>query len=597
MAASQEVSDGNRKRKKHDGTAAPSNRRKRPSAMREATVKMCLKKHLQMHSVLPVIDAVVDNVSRRCHRASLLLNHYVIHCLEQGDDPSIDVSDQMLYFTALTVDGIGQKYPALRAFWSARRKLYEDIPRIEGTTRPINSAARGMKTVFCNYLWMTFNQRIKTLFRSADQEDQEERPPPLDTRALKSLIWRVRNMPRYVSSLAFQARNAPVAHEVLAAASFLGEAEITDKWLVTNASRTLRFLYTLLAMTVHRGAKAFTILPVMSIRRHHISIDGGALRDLLVSAGELPSSVTQTDFLALRDDYFRAVFRVRDTWHLGNEVKTDGVSLCVNVWRRVSEPLGEARLIEMYGDCEEYHATDPGEKNLAAVVHAVSGQQVSRCRLTSKQLAVESHAARNLAVRKRYDEAIKDVMNVMANETLKTHRADAIQRYLEKKARHYPRLWEHHAALKTSAWRMDTYIHRWSCVDRFWHKATCGNRYRPLMKYGAASVSSTGIRGRRAGPSKLVRKACAKHFSVVDVDEYMTTKRCCDCHETTVAVGQRFVGPLNRNQRTRWWNETRGLRRCRSNECRGSPLKSRDYAASWNIGIVWPERPLAFRRG
>ena len=558
---------------------------------------MCLKKHLELHTLLPVIDGMVDNVSRRSHRASLLLNHYAISCLESGEYPVIDVGDQMLYYTALNIDGQGNKYPELRRFYQEHRALYEDIPRVKGIGCPLNSAARAMKTVFSNYLWMTFNQRIITLFRCADRV--EKRRFPLDRKALKSLVWRTRNMQQYVSSLAFQERHIEVADEVSRAASVLGDEEITDDWIAKNTLSVMRFLYSIMTATTRRGGKLFTILPVYGIKRHHIVIDGSALRDIMVSAGEIASSVTKKDFLSLRDDYFRAVFRVRKSWQLGNEVKTDGVSLCVNVWRTAPDPedkdTKDQRLRAIYGNRNDFFACDPGEVNLAAVVHSVSGERVSQTRLTAKQLATESHATKNLQRRKRYDASIADIEVDMASETVKTVEAAGIESYLSKKMQYYPRLWSHHAARKTSAWRMDTYIHRWSCVDRFWHKVSGGGQDKPLMKYGSASVSSHGIKKRRAGPSILMRHSCRKHFVVVDVDEYMTTKRCCDCHEVTVSVGHRFIGPLQRDG-SRWWIADRGLRRCQSNECRGSPLKSRDYAAAWNLGDCWPERPAAFCR-
>ena len=162
--------------------------------------------------------------------------------------------------------------------------------------------------------------------------------------------------------------------------------------------------------------------------------------------------------------------------------------------------------------------------------------------------------------------------------------------------KYYAALWEHHAARKTSAWRMDTYIHKWSCVDRFWRKTkNASGSSRPLMKYGAASVSSQGVKNRQSGPSKMMRHSCEKHFVVVYVDEYRTTQCCRDCHAITKGVTQKFIGPLKEGKK-RYNFKVRGLRRCESNECRSCPLKPRDYAAAWNIGVCWPTRPPAMSR-
>lgn len=568
-----------------------SNRRKRPQGKREAVVKMCLKKHLHNKKLLPLIDEMVDVVSRRSHRASLLLNHYVISCLERGDSLDIDLDDQMLYNTALNIELTGKKYPKLREFYTAHRELYEEIPTVPGMSRPLNSAARHMKTVSCNYLWMLFPRRVENAFFSRDDTTTER-----DHYASKSLLWQIRNMPRYSRHVAFPQRYSDVVSSIREAAEVLGEDEITDTWIVKNGAVVLGFLYKMLCISSDAGRKMFTLLPVFNMKCHHITIDGSALRDMLVRVGDLKSSISSNDFLAMRDAHFRSVFNVRSSWELGNEIKTDGVSLCVNVWRneKISQDKDSEEFVERFGSYTDYFATDPGERDLAATIHAIDGGEASRCRLTMKQYRKEGHLNRNLRKRQRYDSKI--LLGDFANKSIKTPFAEEIEEYLVEKKKHYAALWEHHAARKTSAWRMDTYIHKWSCVDRFWRKTkNSSGSPRPLMKYGAASVSSQGVKNRQSGPSKMMRHSCEKHFVVVNVDEYRTTKCCRDCHAITKGVTQKFIGPLKEGKK-RYNLKVRGLRRCESNECRSCPLKPRDYAAAWNIGVCWPTRPPAMSR-
>ena len=108
-------------------------------------------------------------------------------------------------------------------------------------------------------------------------------------------------------------------------------------------------------------------------------------------------------------------------------------------------------------------------------------------------------------------------------------------------------------------------------------------------------MRSQGVKNRQSGPSKMIRNSCEKHFVVVYVDEYRTTKCCRDCHAITKGVPQKFIGPLKEGKK-RYNLKVRGLRRCESNECRSCPLKPRDYAAAWNIGVCWPTRPPAMSR-
>ena len=76
-------------------------KRKRNSEERNAVVKCGLKSSVRYNSIIPIIDEYVLNISRRIHRAGLLLNHYVLKSLE-SDTPiesfvSSNIGDQMLY--------------------------------------------------------------------------------------------------------------------------------------------------------------------------------------------------------------------------------------------------------------------------------------------------------------------------------------------------------------------------------------------------------------------------------------------------------------------------------------------------------------------
>jgi hypothetical protein len=110
-------------------------------------------------------------------------------------------------------------------------------------------------------------------------------------------------------------------------------------------------------------------------------------------------------------------------------------------------------------------------------------------------------------------------------------------------------------------------------MDRFW-KHTVGLKEATIVAYGDAGFASSG-RGERSVPTVKMRQA-AKRFSrrVVEVDEFRTSKTCCDCGEFLLPV--RVPGitkPL------------RAVRRCGSIECNEAPLKSRDWSAA--INILW----------
>ena len=138
----------------------------------------------------------------------------------------------------------------------------------------------------------------------------------------------------------------------------------------------------------------------------------------------------------------------------------------------------------------------------------------------------------------------------------------------------YEDLWRHHAARKPAAWRMDTFTHQRKTIDKYWQR-TAGRHtrpeqtaQRPVLVYGSGSVMSRGLKGRGAAPTKLMKALARNHFKVIMVGEYKTTIVCNDCRSDTVKVYRRkFTGPPPGQSRR---VEVRGLRRCRSNDCRAA---------------------------
>jgi hypothetical protein len=61
-----------------------------------SAIKCCLKKYLLQKDLLPVIQQLVDHISKISHRGSLLLNHYLVWCLEQNY-PLPDLEDHRFF--------------------------------------------------------------------------------------------------------------------------------------------------------------------------------------------------------------------------------------------------------------------------------------------------------------------------------------------------------------------------------------------------------------------------------------------------------------------------------------------------------------------
>ena len=134
---------------------------------------------------------------------------------------------------------------------------------------------------------------------------------------------------------------------------------------------------------------------------------------------------------------------------------------------------------------------------------------------------------------------------------------------------------------------MDTFIHKRKTVDRFW-KRTVGLQAGMTVAYGDAGFASSGC-GERSVPTCKMKEAAGRFSRVVEVDEFRTSKTCCECGRDLLPV----YSPGNPRP-------LRAVRRCGSTECNEAPLKSRDWSAAINImrryvepeAVPWLHRPV-----
>ena len=571
---------------------------KRPPDLDERTLCMGLKKNLLDHSLLPFIDELVDNVSRRTHRASLLANHFILKNIEREDFDELakGFTDQMFFYTSLSL-GSSNKYPHVIKFFEENESKYETITFLPGTTAAFNSAARQMVTNVSNYLWMTFNQRINRLCSKYDK------------RGRKVVISRIRNRAQPFQ-LALQENESKLLDRYERMLSTTDP--ITDNWIINNPGPVIRMYRDILHVCEEKGLKGFSMLPIFQMKSHFVTIDAAILRHLLVKAGRVRRELSQKEFNEMKEEHFRSVFKVRGTCVLGNEVKTDGVSLRINVWRKTDsfEPSNKRKKMTakereeheeeilnrdlsllLPGDEYDYFSNDPGHYNQAFVHHTINNKVVKKARLTYKQFCLESHHSKNLKKTGKRLKEIQEETTLLSKNPVRTSSLKTFEAHLESKVPLYEKLWRHglHPRMAKSRW--DYKIHSSSCIDRFWsglaynHPSGVPLHQRPLLKYGSASWGWGGA------PNKRMLRSAKKFFRVVEVSEFRTTVCCAHCGERLSQVTKTLIGPLKENQRHRPFKTIRGLKYCSSNACRSIKLKSRDGNAATNIGYAFPVRP------
>ena len=105
-----------------------------------------------------------------------------------------------------------------------------------------------------------------------------------------------------------------------------------------------------------------------------------------------------------------------------------------------------------------------------------------------------------------------------------------------------------------------------------------------VLAYGDWS-SPVQIKGTVSSPTVGLRRMLSKHFTVIDVPEYNTTKTCCKCNEPLMKA---FLYRKRRRKKEEENEDAkaypvRGIRRCQNEEC--GVIVNRDYNAAINIRL------------
>jgi hypothetical protein len=548
------------------------------------------------------------------------------------------VDDQMFFYRAFAIVARskqeGKLYRELSDFYDSKRALYpgEDlVKRLEGDSPILNAAARQLATNAATYLRTTFASRLmKVVYARLPEGTRSD--------VANSVCWRVRGMTRYArcpldseqEEVVFELRRLVAGEDVAP------DVEINDKWLDRNKGRVVVFYgwilnnFEELKRRNPRGLKRrFNLLPVAAQKNHFVAISSVVLRQLMVDSGMFgvadngtKRSVDQGTFNGNLDGYRDAVFAtslLTKRWKkfrappdasgetpleigakkFGNTIETDGVSVCFHVltWAekasRQEGPPKPKKCRKRKGgatvstgsddfrrppdpacDVTDVVGVDPGRCNISSTVQKAADGSWKKCRLTKGQFYRDSHVERNLKKLQRMDRAcIPSEMSAMSERVSKTASVEEFEEYLMTKRRVDPRLWEHRQRRCFALMAMDNFIHKRKTMDRFW-KRTVGLKEHTIVAYGDAGFASSG-RGERSVPTVAMRQA-ARRFSrrVVEVDEFRTSKTCCDCGAVLLPV--RVPGKTK---------PLRAVRRCGSIECNEAPLKSRDWSAA--INILW----------
>lgn len=579
-------------------------RPKKPPDSHRSVIKCCLSKYLHQPDLLPEINRWITHISKLYHRASHFFNLHLLRLIEQGRGfPNF--SDETFFYQCLTIGMNCRKTvkpdPELLTSWNLYYHLFPPLPRITGDKQAILYFARKYQTNFLNHIRVPFFSRqfkmIKLLVPKKKQAQQVQ--AIINNR--KS--WDSQLMTQFTSEIQAWVQAQRDWFQWIEPGS-----TINMVWLKEHFNWAITYTYYMQVTFQQANATNFSIAPQAQIKSHFLVIDTKILYHLSKNVGLHRDD--ESTFRANKDDYWSEYFdleALRDASHFADYIETDGVALCVHYELPKPQEATQSDPQAQYAPYDQprrFHqvisfsapshtidsqplipedqrciAFDPNRENILYGVERLQNGQIKTHILSRGRYYEESHINRALRRTHKWEQAIKPINDQLSQTKSKTPLIDQLIEYIQIHNQHAEQLWAHYTQKKYARNRMDVYIHKNKCLDRFFSSLWQGDRQQPMIAYGNAKFASMG-KGEVAVPTTWVAKKCQEHYTTVGIDEHLTTKMCHDCGMELTVLCHDEHNEIKMEKGSSG-KKIRGLRWCGSTRCR--KLRNRDENAALNI--------------
>jgi hypothetical protein len=515
------------------------------------------------------IDDYVLAISQMAVRGSLVFNEVLFRYFDDGlgMPPIGDTSFFRQCFT-----GIG-KHQTVTDILQTVFQECPAIPRYVGDWAPISYAVNHYQTSFRTSIFYNFDRRLGKLVSSWVDKVCPNAPDGVVGALIRGILGHDENEndsnPIHLS----EEMNAFVA----AMRERFGHPDNVDSSEI-DFDTLVRYSYIILNCHREYGLPGgFSLAPLCSMRRHHISIDSTTLYCILRKTANyfqetapewirMIASLTQTEFLQADEatpyTYRQyAWMRFFDTFSLSGRdftgtLLTDGVKTSVVFERpkKASATREEVDLRDrfMVDSVERIIAIDPGRTNLVTSLEVNGeGKEIFRTLTKRSYYNSFSHAVETL---KKWNARLRDVDEEFSLYSPRTSFSILREGYIGVYFQQYDRIWHERGSKRHARMRFYISSKKRSALDKFFRSFVSHGQPEPVVLYGAARLRSHGTRGELSVPVKRVLTVCRRFFYTVMVDEFRTSKRHSKCHLDMHPVRTRAAHA----------NETRGERRRRT---------------------------------
>ena len=608
----------------------------------DVVAKRSLSGHLRdPEKYIPLIERRVDYTSKLQQLASLLVNHFLVHQLNNGE---IQFLDQLhivsgagsgllkgIFRTAMLLFTTNNRAPHPNAPASAQQlkdlylanyaERFDKLPKLAYFGKALEDYAAAMATAFRNSLQHSFEARLRNSIRFE-----------LASRGLEfggdevSKVFRAITVPNAapehpeaLNDYVHRTKRILYNREMDVADVDDGEfpddiGRINEDWLADPRNHVgILFFYhfalrrmTDLDADMAFAGRRFTLSPIYHTYAHHAIVDHECLYGMMIEAGDIPkkslknfkSEANMHWDSVFKLDKLRASGQVKNCWNFTFLVKTDGTAASFHYmrpWRPEDDPNYRHAMPGGDGDADGYHwGVDPGHQNILFAARRCDDGSFHTERLTKNQYYGQTGFDKGRRQRANWNKReLADEAGAFDGTVLKTTDEDKIAEYTAAMARVFVQSWRVKTSRKRRQLRYRCHLGRRRVLDKFFNRLQGPDGSAPRIAFGDAKFCSSHKGWGRSAPTTSVRAACHRRFPLTaDVDEFRTSSVCptCDAQLTEVICART-------NQ------SVRGFRRCPSPECAARAFLSRDAVGAINIlrcheaALEARPRPGFLRRG
>ena len=590
----------------------PHEKRKRPDvAVRKAcgkdrtisVVKMCLSKFsFDAGKALPIQNAV-DRINMLTREAYMLANMHVLRLLE-AKLPIPPLDQSFCYRCLCSVsrspgleadEGLATTARRYRQVRSAQCELV-DRSNLNGF---LQDASLSMATAVKNHVSTNLYSRLRRHLRVRLDIDGVQA-----YRILKEIFERSRMVeaPNYRDDAAAR-RSFFGGNFVARHFSDLMPLPPTDRNMQSHPEAFMRVMFELArysdAHTHLKGVRCFSLLPhTDGYTCKYVKIGNLGLRSLLSAACvDVPPEDAWT---RVAEAHWRRLFNVgrleTENRKFAGEVLTDGKAVSVVLQR--PKRADDAEPIKLRPeDFDQVWGLDPGMRDM--FVATDNAGETLRCS-SAEFYNDASYTASNRKQRvwRDKDPVVAAIeRNMPTKKTVEVVRLEACVTYV---TRHTAVMMRFYGAQRFKNLK----FRRYCASKRKLHQlvaALARHGKRTLVGFGNWSIARGGvIKGCTPGPSGRLRKELQRHATVMDVDEFRTSKTCNCCKQRSFE--HMVLTTVDEETGARSRRKLHSVLHCKTSDCLSMTV-NRDVNASRNIleltlaQVAGRPRPACFCRG